>query len=75
MSDEKFDVWREVCERKIFLRWIFTAAMVFLVLSAPFLLFAEFGSPVFVISTMNVVGFGLFAAVSGAAIRLCGKRY
>lgn len=75
MSDDEFDLGRAVCERRVYLRWIFTLTVVLLVLSTPYLFLTEPGSALFVISTMNVVGFGLFAIASGYGLRYCARRY
>lgn len=75
MSDDEFDFAREVCERRIYLQWIFTLTIILLVLSAPYLILTEPGSAVFVVSTINVVGFSLFAIVSGLGIRYCNRRF
>lgn len=64
----------EICNRTHQVRWIFGLALLFLVLNLPYLVFAEPGTGLYVVTVMNVVGFSLFVAASGLTIRYCRNR-
>ncbi|WP_207586565.1 hypothetical protein [Halomontanus rarus] len=65
---------RELCERRTYIVWICLLSVVFTVLQLPYLFIVEPGTSLFVVSTMNVTGFALFAITSGATIRYCDRR-
>lgn len=63
-----------VCHMQRYLVWIFTLAVALVIVQLPYLFVVEFGSSLFVVTTMNVVGFSLFAIGSGATLRVCDRR-
>lgn len=64
----------EVCARSNRIAVVFILASVFLVVQVPYLFIADPDSAIYVISTLNVVGAGGFALVSGAALYYCRQR-
>lgn len=67
-------LFEALCEQQTYLRWVFSLASVFCLFSVPYLFVTEWGSAIFVVSTMNAVGFFAFAAVSGVLLRRCRRR-
>lgn len=62
-----------VCDRRTRVVWVFTLAVVFLVIQIPYLFIVDPGSPLFVVSVLNVVGLSGFTSVSGATLWYCRK--
>lgn len=63
-----------VCSMQRYLVWIFTLAIALVIVQLPYLFIVEFGSSLFVVASMNVVGFSLFAIGSGMTLRVCDRR-
>ena len=63
-----------VCSMQRYVVWIFTLAVALVIVQLPYLFVVEFGSSLFVVATINVVGFSLFAIGSGATLRVCDRR-
>lgn len=64
----------EICYQRTIIVWIFVVAAGLVVVQTPYLLFVSPGSALFVIVTMNVVGFAAFAIGSAAVIKYCDRR-
>lgn len=64
----------EICYRRTVIVWIFVVASGLFVIQVPYLLFVSPGSALFVVVTMNVVGFACFAIGSAALITYCDRR-
>lgn len=68
------DLMDEICARRRPIRWIFSLSLFLLVLQLPYLAVVQPGSSLHVVSVMNAVGFGGFAAVSGLGLWRCRNR-
>jgi cell division protein FtsW (lipid II flippase) len=60
-----------VCDRRTYVVWIFTLAAVFLVFQIPYLFIVDPGTPLFVVSVLNVIGLSAFTSASGATLWYC----
>lgn len=60
-----------VCDRRTRVTWIFTLAIVFLVIQVPYLFIVEPGTSLFVVSVLNVIGLSVFTSVSGVTLWYC----
>lgn len=74
MGEDLDGFLEELCFRTQLLWAIFMVAVTLVVFQIPFLLVGTGGDAVFVVSTMNLVGFVAFAVGSSVTIRYCRRR-
>lgn len=74
MGERLDDFMEELCTRRQLISVIFFLAVFLIAIQLPYLFFVEWGSALSVVSVMNVVGFSVFAVVSGALLRHCDRR-
>lgn len=63
-----------LCEQSRKILGVFTIAVVFLLIQIPYLFVVDPDSSLFVVSTLNIVGAGGFAVLSGSALWFCRQQ-
>lgn len=64
---------RLLCDHRTQFQWIFVVCATFALLQAPYLVVAERGTKLFVISVLNFVGLVFFGGVSGLVLWQCRR--
>ncbi|CCQ34013.1 conserved hypothetical protein [Halorhabdus tiamatea SARL4B] len=75
MSDEPSMFMVEICDRRMQFFYIFAFSLFFLLLTIPYLFVIDPNSALYVVSTLNAVGLGIFALLSGLAIFYCKRNF
>lgn len=63
-----------LCDQSRKILGVFTIAVVFLLIQIPYLFVVDPDSSLFVVSTLNIVGAGGFALLSGSALWFCSNQ-
>lgn len=64
---------RLLCDHRTQFQWIFIVCVTFALIQAPYLVVADPGTKLFVISVLNVSGLVFFGAVTGLVLWQCRK--
>ncbi|MFC7142690.1 hypothetical protein ACFQMA_23005 [Halosimplex aquaticum] len=63
-----------LCDQSRKILGVFTIAVVFLLIQVPYLFVVDQDSSLFVVATLNIIGSGGFAVVSGSALWFCSQQ-
>ncbi|MEF8851130.1 MAG: hypothetical protein V5A28_01740 [Haloarculaceae archaeon] len=63
-----------VCERQQYFLALFSFAVVFFLLQAPYLFVADPNSALYVVATLNIIGTSVFAVTFGVVLWFCSQR-
>lgn len=72
--DSREVLFEAICDRQQYFLGLFSFAVVFFLLQAPYLFVADPDSTAYVVATLNVIGTSAFAALFGLALWFCSQR-